>query len=652
MNVAGIIICVGEDERVSRPRRGTRPRVDSLISAALGAGLGDVVVVVGDAKRAEHLSNEVTVLLDEGGSQASALRSAIDWCVRQGIDVIVVTTLDRPLPGGDLAVAPSVWRALAATDIGPLVVATKAGRHAGIYRVEADVWPMLPLDGAIARSLDGRVELLRTLALDGDPEEGNQTGAGADLPLTETPVSDRADELHHAHEEASPKDVARVRELLGREPSGAFTVVVRDRSGDPVVIRNAPFLFDATPMPTRYWLVGKREQEAVGRLESSGGVRLLERLFDPDVIAATHDRYAQERDGMIDPGYAGPRPSGGVGGTRRGIKCLHAHLAWYLAGGADPVGRYVAHQLAEELAGPVGAIDCGTNSTRLLVLDRSGVVCAREMTITRLGQGTDETKMLNEDAIGRTLDALSKYREILDQFGVVRVRASTTSAARDAHNRADLLNPAREILGVELEVLPGDEEGRLSFSGATSDMGDGLHALVVDVGGGSTEFAAGVTGGDGGLDAVTSLNIGCVRITERFLLSDPPSPAELERARIEVAEVISALRREPKFTKPTILVAVAGTVATLATRARGLDAYDGAETHGTTVTRAFVDEELAALSKMTVSDRREAPGIEAARADVIVGGILVVQQVLESFGFDELRYSERDILDGMAMSLL
>jgi hypothetical protein len=140
-------------------------------------------------------------------------------------------------------------------------------------------------------------------------------------------------------------DLAIVTELLGRRPQGAFEVVVRDAAGTPVVIRNAPLLDDGTPMPTRYWLVGASVRDAVSRLEAAGGVRKAEAAVDPDELAAAHARYAAERDTALPPGHAGPRPSGGVGGTRRGVKCLHAHYAFHLAGGEDPVGRWVEANL-------------------------------------------------------------------------------------------------------------------------------------------------------------------------------------------------------------------------------------------------------------------------------------------------------------------
>ena len=140
---------------------------------------------------------------------------------------------------------------------------------------------------------------------------------------------------------------ASVADLLGREPQGAYEVVVTDSSGAPVVIRNAPLLDDGTPMPTRYWLVGARERVAIGRIEADRGVRRAEAEVDPAALADAHDRYAAERDAAVPVDHRGPRPSGGVGGTRTGVKCLHAHYAWYRAGGDDPVGRWVAAHLAD-----------------------------------------------------------------------------------------------------------------------------------------------------------------------------------------------------------------------------------------------------------------------------------------------------------------
>lgn len=153
-------------------------------------------------------------------------------------------------------------------------------------------------------------------------------------------------------------DQQRVEALLGRAPRADYEVVVRNGAGEPVVIRNAPLLADGTPMPTRYWLVGGDEREAVSRLEAAGGVREAEAAVDPAELEDAHRRYGEERDQALPAGHAGPRPTGGVGGTRRGVKCLHAHYAWFLAGGDDPVGRWVAERLPEAAA-PAGANPAG-----------------------------------------------------------------------------------------------------------------------------------------------------------------------------------------------------------------------------------------------------------------------------------------------------
>ena len=146
-------------------------------------------------------------------------------------------------------------------------------------------------------------------------------------------------------------DVAAVRALIGRPPRGAFEVVVRDENGGPVVMRNAPLMDDGEPMPTLYWLIGKHEVLAVSRLEATGAVRRAEAEIDPVLVAEAHARYAAERDAALPPDHTGPRPHGGVGGTRTGVKCLHAHYAWFLAGGDDPVGAWVAQQLSNPLDG-------------------------------------------------------------------------------------------------------------------------------------------------------------------------------------------------------------------------------------------------------------------------------------------------------------
>lgn len=462
--------------------------------------------------------------------------------------------------------------------------------------------------------------------------------------------------------------------LLGRPVRGAFRVVVRHRDGTPVVIENAPLLDDGTPMPTRWWLVGEPERTWVGRLEAASGVARAEAAVDPGELAAAHARCAAERDAALPPGYQGPRPTGGVGGTRRGVKCLHAHYAWWLAGGDDPVGAWVARELAaqghvadveptgdsEGDDGVVAAIDCGTNSTRLLVARRGPdgrlVTLRREMRITRLGQGVDATGRLDPAAVQRTLDVLRSYRTMMDDQGVGPVRLTATSAARDAMNRDTFFVPATDIVGVAPELLSGQAEAGLSFAGATAELADrpGRY-LVVDVGGGSTEFAAGTVdvGGSAHPGDVESVDLGCVRVTERFLSSDPPTWRELAAARSHCVDVVTPVTaRITRGDDPGTIVGLAGTVATLAAIDQGLAVYDRDRVHHHWLGADRVRELTGRLMRMDSATRAAVPGMETARVGVIVGGAIVVTAILDVLGADGLLTSEADILDGLAASLL
>lgn len=445
--------------------------------------------------------------------------------------------------------------------------------------------------------------------------------------------------------EASARDRERVAALLGRAPRGTFEVAVRDDEGDPVVIRNAPLLDDGTPMPTRFWLVGRDERRRVDRLESEGGVRDAEAAVDPDALAAAHQAYAAERDAAVPTSWDGPRPTGGVGGTRRGVKCLHAHYAWHLAGGDDPVGRWVAAQLQP----PVAAIDCGTNSTRLLVADHTGATLTRLMRITRLGEGVDATRQLAPAAIDRTITVLADYRRVMDDFGVRRTRMTATSAARDATNRDDFFTAAHNVIGVTPELLAGEEEGRFSFIGATAGLDpETAPWLVADIGGGSTELIVGRP--HQAPDAVRSLDIGCVRITERFLPDDPPSPSQVDDARRYVAGLLAAT--DPAFTTGRTLVGLAGSVSALARIDQQLETYDRDKVHHHLLTRQTVERLLASLAGEPAAARRRRPGMEAERADVIVGGAIVLAELMCHFDFAVCLHSESDILDGLVSTLL
>lgn len=306
----------------------------------------------------------------------------------------------------------------------------------------------------------------------------------------------------------------------------------------------------------------------------------------------------------------------------------------------------------------VGAVDIGTNSVRLLVADvegagRDAVVTTveRRMRITRLGQGVDGDRRLHPEAIARTLAVLDQYGAVARELGVEATRATATSAARDAANRDALFDPAAAALGVRPELLSGEEEARLSFLGATASLGRaGAPApyLVVDIGGGSTEF---VLGTDVPV-SLLSLDVGCVRITEQFLHSDPPAPEELSAAvtvvRDHLADVAQAI---PDLRDARTLVGLAGTVSTVAAVEQGLAEYDRARIHHFRLTRAAVEEVFRTLATERADDRRHNPGLEAERVDVIVGGVVVLATIMRTFGFDELLVSEEDILDGLVRDL-
>lgn len=306
-------------------------------------------------------------------------------------------------------------------------------------------------------------------------------------------------------------------------------------------------------------------------------------------------------------------------------------------------------------AGAVAAVDCGTNSTRLLVLGPSGERLARAMTITRLGAGIDATGRLDPAAIERTLVVLAEFRQVIESHGVVRTRAAATSATRDAANAADFLDPAGEVLGVRPEVIEGSEEGRLSYLGATASLPpeEGPY-LVVDIGGGSTELIVGGSEpGDRAPAGVVSLDMGCVRLTERYLAHDPPLAGEIEQARAAVRGLLDArLERPGAWAAGRRLIGLAGTVSALTVMALGLPGFEEERVHHAKVSRRRIGELTERLASLSVAERKKERGMELARADVIVGGALILEEVMDSFSYAEMTASESDILDGIALELL
>jgi exopolyphosphatase / guanosine-5'-triphosphate,3'-diphosphate pyrophosphatase len=309
----------------------------------------------------------------------------------------------------------------------------------------------------------------------------------------------------------------------------------------------------------------------------------------------------------------------------------------------------------------VAAIDCGTNSIRLLLADvtirddgsSSLRDVHREMRIVRLGQGVDATGMLAPEALERTRLALVDYTALLRRKGVERVRMVATSATRDAANRDDFFAMTREVLGVEAEVISGDEEARLSFTGAVGDCdpADGPF-LVVDIGGGSTEL---VLGSGTEVEAARSVDIGCVRITERCLRSDPPAASEIAAASELAAAVLSAAFEAVPVAKAHGWIGVAGTVTTLSAVNQDLPSYDSTVVHLSRLTLDQIHGVGQRLLGMTHDERAAVPTIHPGRVDVIGGGAVILNvladYLAEHTPITELTVSEHDILDGIALSL-
>ncbi len=305
------------------------------------------------------------------------------------------------------------------------------------------------------------------------------------------------------------------------------------------------------------------------------------------------------------------------------------------------------------MAEPVAAVDCGSNSTRLIVTDAAGRAMAREMRITRLAEGVDASGELSEAALARTLTVLEEYRGLCARAGVTRGLCAATSAVRDARNGAEFLERARAVLGFDAVVLSGEDEATYSFEGATIDLDDddGRPVAILDVGGGSTEIAARIDGRVVGY----SMQVGCVRVTERAL---GPGPVDAERAARARAMIGSALDGAAAGAPALFalgpelrLVGLAGTVSTLAQLDAGLDHYDRSVVHHRRLTRAAVVDWRDRLGSEPPAARLGRPGMVPGREDVIVAGLYVVEAVMDRLGVEELLSSESDILDGIAARL-
>lgn len=313
--------------------------------------------------------------------------------------------------------------------------------------------------------------------------------------------------------------------------------------------------------------------------------------------------------------------------------------------------------MGDEVAGrPRAAVDVGSNSVRLLVVDGAGRRLTRQLTITRLAAGVDRTGYLDDAALGRTLDTIARYRDLWVELGVDGpVHIAATSAVRDAADRARFFEGVRRVTGIDAEVLTGAEEAALSFAGAVAAVPVAAGPVaVVDIGGGSTELITGTV--DGTVTASVSLQLGCVRLAERHLQADPPTATELDAARQlvddQLARADAALTRSGgPLAEAATLIGVAGTATTLAALHAGLDRYEEDRIHGTRIPAPALAALTDRLAAMPTSLRARLGPMQPGREDVIHAGALILTATVARFGFDEVVVSEADSLDGLVASL-
>lgn len=299
----------------------------------------------------------------------------------------------------------------------------------------------------------------------------------------------------------------------------------------------------------------------------------------------------------------------------------------------------------------VAAIDVGTNSTRLLVAEEQGDgfrSVERKMTITRLGQGVNERRILAPEALERTLRTIAEYAATCGELGVEKLRVTGTSAVRDARNREEFFEGVRKLTGSEAELLSGEDEARATFLGALADLPEQDAVLVVDIGGGSTELIV----GRAVPDKLVSLDVGCVRMFEKYLHTDPPEAEELERLRAGVDAELTVAKAALDVPPGARLIGVAGTVTQLAALKTGLPVYDPDVTHHFVLSHGDVRMLAKRLNSLTYVQRKDVRGLEPGRADVIVAGAQILLAVMETFDAPEVLVSEKDILDGLVIQLL
>jgi exopolyphosphatase/guanosine-5'-triphosphate,3'-diphosphate pyrophosphatase len=462
--------------------------------------------------------------------------------------------------------------------------------------------------------------------------------------------------------EPRASDVEVVRQQLGREPTTGFQVVVRCPVGHPLVIRNEPIDARGEPFPTTFWLTCPDAVRAVSRLEAGGEIGRLNERYDGDAafrsaVDRAHDDAAEERARVLPEAGSW----GGVGGTRQGVKCLHAHYADHLAGGDDVVGAAVAaeiepihpeHPVGERIA----VVDQGTHSCRLLVVERASdgtlVELANDMVITALGEGVDATGALDPTAVARNEAVLARYVRRARALGAPTVHVTATSAVRDASNPEVYVASVLRHVDTAPRVIDGAEEARLSFLGGTYGLpADDAPFLLLDIGGGSTEFVVGRE--PGRAEQQVSTQMGSVRMTERAITTDPPAPAELDHLQRLIAERLDEAEvAVPQIHTARTFVAVSGTATTFQAIALDLDRDDPDRIHRTWLSLRDAERVLEKLCRMTTAERADLPVMAPGRGGVIVAGGAILVGTMRRFGMERALVSETDILWGLAYDAL
>lgn len=515
------------------------------------------------------------------------------------------------------------------------------------------------------------------------------------------------------------KDLDTLSRQLGRPVRDVVEIGARCVCGNPLVATTAPRLSNGIPFPTTFYLTHPVLTAAVSRVEADGEMaRMNDRLAQDPALAAAHraahEAYIAERDRVGAEAGTGPVPEfAGVsaGGMPERVKCLHALVGHALAAGpgVNPLGdeaialvapwwtpevcacegawdeaaavptkdlsRHVKHleRVAALKEVTVAGVDCGTNSIRLLISRPAGTDettgagadpaapladVVREMRVVRLGEGVDATGAFSDAALERTFAAVDEYARLVQRHHAGRVRFVATSASRDVSNRAAFVDGVRERLGVEPEVVSGAEEAGLSFAGAvsaveTADLGPEDLVLVVDLGGGSTELVVGTPAGE--VVGAVSLDMGCVRFTERHLRSDPPTSDEVTAARADALRLLDDAAARLPLERVARVVGVAGSVTTVTAEALGLSTYEPEAIHGARLPIAEFRAAAEGLVAATRAERAERGFMHPGRVDVIGAGALlwstVLERVAEVAGVTEAWASEHDILDGIVLSL-